>query len=374
MLKALENALEKRREEDRLRMLRDELPAVDFSSNDYLGLGAEEVSLSADRSSASSSRSITGNYPRLRALEIYLAERFQGDEATFFQSGFEANQALFSMLSDLGVTVLFDEHIHASIRSSLFRSRGKAWSFKHNDLTDLRMKLNRSEGECVVVTEGLFSMHGDSPDLEAISALKSEIDFALIVDEAHSNGFFGEHGIGTSESQNIIADVNVRIQTFGKAFGIQGAAIVQKRESRSADRREKTSIKEALANFSRPFIYTTAPSPLLTELCFHGLRRWERAQKQRELLGENIQHYLMRAKHFEEATMNRGQVQFYSVGGNGATLQCSQAFSERGYDLKAILSPTVPEGQEGLRICLHAFNSKAEIDAIFDIFDYIRTN
>ena len=145
MLKALENALEKRREEDRLRMLRDELPAVDFSSNDYLGLGAEEVSLSADRSSASSSRSITGNYPRLRALEIYLAERFQGDEATFFQSGFEANQALFSMLSDLGVTVLFDEHIHASIRSSLFRSRGKAWSFKHNDLTDLRMKLNRSE-------------------------------------------------------------------------------------------------------------------------------------------------------------------------------------------------------------------------------------
>lgn len=322
---------------------------IDFESNDYLGLGRTPLDLGeVSYTSNASSRLIHGYSQAIEDLEQWLASHYQADQAIYFPSGYMANVALFGMLHELGVHILYDEYIHASIRSALRGGRGKAWSFAHNDIDHLEALLRRCDEEVVVVTEGVFSMNGSSPDLLSITKLRDRYNFTLIVDEAHSTGILGENGLGLAKASGCLGNVDVRIHTFGKALGAEGAIITG-----------STLLKEALHNFARPLIYTTAPSDI------HA--KWIRAAHHRlQNTPESVQRLQKRIAQWNEV-MGHGiahpqsAIRFLVASNAQAAVKLEEELETLGYLVKAIRTPTVPIGSEGLRVSLHAHNSEDEL-------------
>lgn len=354
----LKNALKLREEQHLLREASVHSGLIDFASNDYLGFAKRPIHITAP-AGAGASRLITGYSASLERLEFRLADVYESSHATLFNSGFEANHGLFDMLTSQGIHVLYDEFSHASIRSGLTGKRVKTWAFKHNSVADLKGKLGKLDGPVVVVTEGLFSMNGTIAPLHEIVALKNEFDFALVVDEAHSTGTFGRGLTGLSGMLNLTEDIDIRIHTFGKSLGSQGACIVS-----------DGTIHAALQNFCKPLIYSTAPSPLFVasvRLAHDSLSELESSQRQ---LHENIAHFQRRIT--ENNTFQQGlhgPIQWWKGSSVPVVKKKTEQLKNEGFDVVAIRPPTVPEGNEGIRICLHAFNNYTQIDALLQGFN-----
>jgi len=250
-----------------LRSLRTSNNLTDFSSNDYLGFAEEQgIHISAlkvlsdfdqIKNGASGSRLLSGNHSLYTQLEKKLVSMFDCQSALVFNSGYDANIGFFSSVPQRSDVIFYDEFIHASIRDGLKMGNAKNYKFKHNDLDDLMLKCRaertlpagrqgRSPKDAViyVVTESVFSMDGDSPDLGSLAQFCSEHQCHLIIDEAHAIGVFGK---GLIEELNLQNEVFARIITFGKALGCHGAAILGEKH-----------LVDYLTNFARSLIYTTA--------------------------------------------------------------------------------------------------------------------
>lgn len=370
--KKLIDKLEKRVEENSFRALPSASNLVDFSSNDYLGFSKEawigektrEILKSSDcNNGATGSRLLSGNHKLYRTLETRLTNFYDCDGALVFNSGYDANLGFFASVPQRGDFIFYDEYAHASIRDGIKLSNAKSYKFKHNDLADLKSKCqterSRSpkESEIYIVTESVFSMDGDSPDLGVLARFCKENNYHLVVDEAHAAGIFGS-GKGLCEEYQIEDAVFARIITFGKAMGCHGAAILGSKK-----------LKEYLVNFSRSFIYTTALPPhtiasILAGYDFLDSSEGKYSQKRllenttyfkRQLQENNLQNYFIESN---------SAIQSMEVAGNAKVKNLSEKLSKKGFDVKAILSPTVPTGKERLRICLHAFNTKEELKEV----------
>ncbi len=353
MWKRLQQAVAQREDERLTRSFRGKNRGIDFCSNDYLGLAGGLLTLPTLPSGSAASRLISGYSESLKSFENELALRYEAEQALVFHSGFEANSGLFGMLASLGVRVLYDEHIHSSIRHALRVAKSPAWSFRHNDLNDLETKLKKAGQDIAVVTESLFSMNGDCGDLTGIAALKSRYDFAFIVDEAHGTGTLGGF-TGLTGNLELLDAVDVRIHTFGKALGAQGACIAG-----------TALLGSALTQFCQPLIYSTAPAPLLVELMRQSHLTFEREASGRQAeLKKNISSYLKLVNDHARFSQNESPIQWFSSPGNTSVIELSDRLQEVGFDIVAIRKPTVPEGSERLRICLHAFNSEKEISRL----------
>lgn len=353
----LRNALKLREEQHLLREASVRSGRIDFASNDYLGFAKKPVYVTAS-SGAGASRLITGYSASLEKLEFQLAKIYESSHATLFNSGFEANHGLFDMLTSQGINILYDEFIHASIRSGLTGKRAKTWSFKHNSIEDLKDKLTKLDGPIAVVTEGLFSMNGTTAPLKEMVQLKNEFDFALIVDEAHSTGTFGTGLTGLTGKLNLIKDIDIRIHTFGKAIGSQGACIVG-----------DITIQAALQNFCKPLIYSTAPSPLFVASVRTAHDRQSEIEASQLQLQQNIEYFtkrIARQRCFQQGL--KGPIQWWNGSSVTAVMEKAEKLKNEGFDVVAIRPPTVPKGQEGIRICVHAFNSCNQIDALLTGF------
>ena len=184
----LREKLDKRKEVNALRRLADQSGLVDFVSNDYLGFAKSESlyeesgkfldSKFIQSSGSSGSRLLSGNHPIFDQTEKKIAEYHGSDAALIFNSGYDANLGFFSSVPLRGDLILYDEFAHASIRDGISMSRAKSYKFKHNDLQQLQDLIDRhktqiadQEGIIYVVTESVFSMDGDSPDLKIISRI-----------------------------------------------------------------------------------------------------------------------------------------------------------------------------------------------------------
>ena len=246
----LQRKLEERKSQHSLRHLR--LPIenrVDFCSNDYLGIARRNL-LQVDsklHSGSTGSRLLTGNYPLIEEVESFIAA-FHGAKASLiFNSGYDANLGLLSSIPQRGDTVLYDSLSHASIRDGIRLSFAESFSFQHNDLDDLEMKLKKEANRVFVVTESVFSMDGDICPLREIVELTERYGANLIIDEAHATGVIGERGEGLAQQLNLEDHVFARLHTFGKACGSHGAAVLG-----------SPNLKSYLVNFARPLIYSTA--------------------------------------------------------------------------------------------------------------------
>ncbi len=325
---------------------------TDFFSNDYLGLGTNAEFQNVKTSGSGGSRLISGNSQEAENTEKWMADFFQAEDALIFNSGYDANIGFFSSVPQRGDFILYDDLIHASIRDGIRLSNAKSFSFKHNDIKDLKQKLDRSEGTVFVAVESLYSMDGDIAPLLEISEICQNANALLIVDEAHACGIFGEQGKGICHQNAILDHVFARIITFGKAYGTHGAAVLG-----------STELKNYLVNFARSFIYTTALPPYQYEHIQTQIAK-SIDDENRLKLKENIRLFRNLLASKTSLSDENSPIQILLTPGIENAQRVANAIQLEKIAVKAIFSPTVPEGQERLRICLHAFNTNEEIEKL----------
>jgi 8-amino-7-oxononanoate synthase len=239
-------------------------------------------------------------------------------------------------------------------------SNAKSYKFNHNDFEDLERLIQKfPETNIYIVTETVFSMDGDSPNLEELVLLSEKYNCYLIVDEAHTLGVFGDKGEGLIQYMNLHNRIFARIMTFGKGLGCHGAAVLG-----SAD------LKEYLVNFARSFIYTTGLSPHSVSTILTAYQHLENEKKTINKLRQNIIFFNQQKNLLGLKPMfvrSKSSIQSAIIPGNENAKRLAQELQDKGFDIKAILSPTVPEGQERLRFCIHSYNSEEEINAVLEL-------
>lgn len=385
--KKLEEKLSLRAADSALRTLPELEKHIDFSSNDYLGFAANEtiyantfqylLTKNISQNGSTGSRLISGNHALYNELENYLASFHQVESALVFNSGYDANIGFFNAVPQRNDIVFYDELIHASIRDGIKMGNAKSYKFKHNSIRDLKEKIELSvrafrlrsrqagsgtmDAIVYVVTESVFSMDGDAPDLKALSEFCVKEGCYLVVDEAHAVGVFGRKGTGLVQELGLQEQIFARIITFGKALGCHGAAILG-----------SPQLKEYLVNFARSLIYTTGlpPHTLATVYSAYTFLGISKGEEQIQLLKDNILFFRekLRTLNIEEHFIDSDSaIQSCLVKGNGAVRKLSEKLADDGFSVKAIMAPTVPEGEERLRFCLHSFNTKEEIGFVLQL-------
>ena len=370
--KKLQQKLDKREENASLRKLSSPKNAIDFSSNDYLGYSKSKEIFEATHqfliernvflNGATGSRLLTGNHSLYQEAEDFISNFHNAEMALIFNSGYDANLGFFGSIPQRGDIILYDEYCHASIRDGMQLSYAKSFKFIHNDLEDLEALLEKySENESLIyiVTESVFSMDGDSPDLEKMALIAEKFNAYLVVDEAHALGVFGEKGEGLVQHLNLESKIFARIMTYGKGLGCHGAAILGTKQ-----------LKEYLVNFSRSFIYTTGLSPHSVASILIAYQFLSKEKMALEKLRENIAHFNQEKQLLSLKQLfvrNKSAIQSAIIPGNEKVKSIALKLQEKGFDVKAILSPTVPEGQERLRFCLHSYTTKQEISEVLKL-------
>lgn len=352
--------LKLRKSEGTLRSLSCFEGFIDFYSNDYLGLSKASVEdRSSNHSGATGSRLISGNSQEAETCERTLAEFFNSEAALVYNSGYDANVGLFSAILQRGDTILYDEAIHASVRDGIRLSFASAYSFEHNSLNDLRLKLERAKGTIYIAVESLYSMNGDLAPLKEIAEIAAEYNAYLIVDEAHSGGVFGTSGRGLVEELKLEKNVFARLITFGKAYGCHGAVVLGSQ-----------NLKEFLINFSRSFIYTTALPPDDYEIIKRKVTDTSIVMRQRELQ-ENIALFNSNTPLVNRKSDSRSPIQMIRIGSIEKTRSIAEQLQKAKIAIKPIYNPTVKKGEESIRICIHANNSSAEIEFLSDLINQL---
>lgn len=356
------NKLSRRKEDGGFRILPARQSAIDVCSNDYLGLsvrpeiaGYIQHKLTQYRQTGSTgSRLLTGNHPYFGEVEKRIAVFHDAPAALVFGSGYEANSGLVPALCGKDEIILYDELCHASLREGIRLSFAGSFSFRHNDQDHLRSLLDQYPGKDIyIITESVFSMDGDICPLQDLVHLAESYHARIILDEAHAFGVLGDKGGGLAQSLSLHRHVFARIMTYGKGGGVQGAAVLG-----------NEALKDYLVNFCRTFIYTSAPMvPHFAAIdAVYGLL--EDRDPSLDALKEIISY--ANAIGFGDNRTDSA-IRIVRVEGNEKVTRAALELQENGYWVLPVRSPTVPAGKERLRFCLHAFNTKKELDKLADL-------
>ncbi len=367
LIHKLQQKLLDRAEHNSLRKLTLNRGMIDFFSNDYLGLARSEE-LSADIlkefetqkgnvNGSTGSRLLSGNTAYTMKVEEELAAVFRAEKILLMNSGYNANLAVLSSIPQKGDTVIYDELVHASIKDGYRLGFASRFPFRHNDLGDLEAKLQKGKGDVFVVVESVYSMDGDAAPLLEMVNLCEQYGANLIVDEAHTTGIMGEHGSGMACALGIEQRIFARIYTFGKGMGIHGACVAGSR-----------ILIDYLVNYARSFIYTTAlpvHSVAAVKCAFRYLQKHPGLAQE---LTDKI-HFFKSGLPQEMISTGRyipsnSPIQVLMTPGNLEVKKCAEALQAGKLDVRPILSPTVKEGEERLRICLHVYNTQEELELL----------
>ena len=354
-------ALEKR---GRLRRL---VPRAgrDFASNDYLGLASDPLIGQAVADAVArgvpvgsgGSRLLRGNAPEHEGLEAKAAAFFRTQAALFLANGFAANCALFSTLPQRGDLIVADELIHASVHDGIRLSKAATIFARHNDVQSfadliIAWREEGGKGRIWIAVETLYSMDGDTAPLADLAKLAAQHDGMLILDEAHGTGVFGPSGRGLSAGLDGLHNV-VTLHTCGKAMGVEGALICGPQ-----------IIIDYLINRARPFIFSTAPSPLMAVAASAALDRIEQADD----LRARLKTLCVDAAEVICAPLGlpapRTHIVPVLLGEDRRTMAAATALQEAGFDVRGIRPPTVPPGTSRLRISLTLNVGRAEVAAL----------
>ncbi len=340
---------------------------IDFCSNDYLGLArspelrnrihAELSQHSDERIGATGSRLLTGNSRLVEELESRIAAFHHAERGLIFNSGYDANLGLLSAMLGPEDTLVYDEHVHASIHDGMRLGRARTYPFRHNDLDHLEGRLTRASGRVFVAVESVYSMDGDFAPLGELAGLCGRYGCRMIVDEAHATGLFGKHGRGRVAECGCEALTFARIHTFGKALGCHGAVVVG-----------SEALRTHLINFARPLIYSTAlplHSLLAIKCAYDLLPHREQAVTHLFELVDQFRAQVCKCNGVDFLD-SRSAIQGVVLPGNQRVRRMADTLQQAGFDVRPIMSPTVKRGRERLRICLHASNTPAEVTSLLD--------
>jgi 8-amino-7-oxononanoate synthase len=364
MHKTHERALDALARRGRHRVLQSPAGA-DIASNDYLGLAASRELKDAARAAlerevpigAGGSRLLRGNHREHEALEAEAAAFFGAQSALFLGGGFVANVALFSTLPQRGDLIVHDALIHASVHDGMRASKAERAEAHHNDAQSFEdavkdWRAAGGTGTPWIAVESLYSMDGDRAPLADLMDIADRHGGILVIDEAHATGVLGPEGRGLGADLEGRDNV-VSLHTCGKALGVMGALVLGPQV-----------LRDYLVNRSRPFIYATAPSPLVAALvraalliCRFDAARRERLHKLVAFGGEQLDKRC-------GITASGSQIQPVIVGTDERAVRLASAMQARGFDVRAVRPPTVAEGTARLRLSLTLNVDEASIEAM----------
>lgn len=353
--------LAQRKEQGTYRSLKTVEGQVDFTSNDYLGFArsaelkkriSEAEKLYAQTSVGSTgSRLLSGNSKLAEQVEEQVAAFHGAEAALIFNSGYDANVGLYSSLGRIAKYIVYDELIHASVHDGMRLSRAELIKFKHNDVESLRTVLSGLSGAAIVAVESVYSMDGDLAPLASLVAVCQEFDAAIIVDEAHAVGLFGK-GRGRVSELGLEQAVYARLVTFSKALGVHGAAVLG-----------NENLRRFLVNHARPLIFSTFTSnhSLIAVKCVYDMMSVGGCNKL--FISKLIRLFNQLVEGVSEVRKIGGESPILGViiVGNARVRAVALAMQNDGFDVRPIVSPTVPKGTERIRICLHEFNTENEV-------------
>jgi 8-amino-7-oxononanoate synthase len=340
---------------------------IDFTSNDYLGLATSERLTDALAAAlvrgtpigAGGSRLLRGNTPEHEELEAAAATFFRAERTLFFGSGYFANFAILSTLPQRDDLVILDERVHASAHEGVRAGRATSVRARHNDAAAVEdairaWRAQGARGRVWVAVESLYSMDGDRAPLDDLASIVDRHDAFLVIDEAHATGVFGEDGRGLAAAlegrQNVIV-----MHTCSKALGSAGALVTVPRV-----------LCDFLINRCRSFIYSTAPPPLMAVAALEALAILKDEPERRTKLAHLIAHAERESKVRCPVSMSGSQILPVIIGEDGRTMQIAAALRGRGFDVRGVRPPTVPQGSARLRISL---TLNVDEQAISDLLD-----
>ncbi|WP_440871327.1 8-amino-7-oxononanoate synthase [Vibrio diabolicus] len=330
---------------------------INFSSNDYLGLANDQAlvrawqqGLSVYGSGSGASPMVTGFSAAHSNLEAALTEWLGYERAVLFGSGFSANQALLFTLLEKSDVLIQDRLNHASLMEAGALSPAKMKRFKHNDIEHLKSLIN-SEDNHLVVTEGVFSMDGDCAPLADIADVTGNHDAWLAVDDAHGIGVLGESGGGSCELAAVKPEI--LIVTFGKAFGMSGAAILCDHAT-----------GDFLTQFARHHVYSTAMPPAQAYALTHAVSMVQEQSWRREELSELSEVYRDSLSDLEGFVDTQTSIKPFVIGESDLALRVAGACRQNGIWVTAIRPPTVPKGMSRLRITLTANHTNEQVKTL----------
>ncbi|NHB93780.1 8-amino-7-oxononanoate synthase [Photorhabdus cinerea] len=335
---------------------------LNFSSNDYLGLSTNPAVISAWQQGAEQygvgsggSGHITGYTKAHQVLEQQLADWLGYPKALLFISGYSANQGVIAALMTKQDRIIADRLSHASLMEAAMHSPAQLRRFLHNQPESLKdLLVKPCVGKTLVVTEGVFSMDGDRAPLSDVYQQTNASGNWLMVDDAHGIGVCGEQGRGSCWQQKVKPEI--LIVTFGKAFGLSGAAVL-------CD--EQTA--EYLIQYSRHLIYSTSMPPAQAQAISEAVRQIQSGDELRQQLQQNIDYFRQRAQKLPFTLTNSATaIQPLIVGNNELSVSLSQYLQQKGIWVKAIRPPTVPPGSARLRITLTASHKQQDIDMLME--------
>lgn len=363
-------ALHALKEDDRLRRLQSRA-GIDFVSNDYLALASaprmkKAVSAAIEAGTpigAGGSRLLCGNCEEHERLEAEAAQFFRAEAALFFGGGYVANFSVLTTLPQRGDLLVLDALVHASIHEGARAGRADFRICAHNDPQSVESTIRdwRTQGgmgRVWIVVESLYSMDGDFAPLDDLIVIAERHEAFLMVDEAHATGVYGEQGRGLAASYEGRENL-VIIHTCGKALGAAGALVTA-----------STAMRDFMVNRCRPFIFATAPSPLMAVAVREALLILQQEPERQQRLAELVAftHRQIGVRGGRNASVS--QIVPYIVGDNARAMRLASRLQARGFDIRGIRPPTVPAGTARLRISLTLNvvedDVRAMLDALFE--------
>lgn len=349
--------------------------AVDFSSNDYLGLASDPriaaaatAAISQMGVGAGAARLISGNTPEHDALDEDIARWFGAERALSFSTGYAANVGTISALAARGDVIFSDALNHASVIDGCRLSRADVHIYPHADVDTLRALLDRhraSARRALIVTDGLFSMDGDVAPIADIVDLAHRFDAWSYVDDAHAIGVLGPDGLGSAAAADLHGQVDITVGTFGKSFGVAGAFVYG-----------SDVLARYLMNTARSFIFSTAMIPAQAAAAREALRIARAEPERRERLLMNAQtircHHEPSAAPPSRSASDAGEGSRRSVspiipvviGDDARTMRIAAVLAKQGFLVGAIRPPTVPVGSARLRITASAAHTAEQITGL----------
>jgi glycine C-acetyltransferase len=334
---------------------------VHLCSNDYLGLSQnlhviKKTIQALQEVSQCSSRLVAGNHPQVLELEGMLADHRRAEAALVYPTGYNANLGAVTAIADENSTIFSDELNHASIIDACRLSGAEIKVFRHNDNEHLEELVRNVRGRKIVITEGIFSMDGDTAKLEEICSIAKDYDAITIVDDAHGDFIFGSGFSGVPAKFEV--DVDIQISSMSKGLGCFGGYVAS-----------TTPIRELLINNSRQFIYTSA---LPDHLCAAAIAAIPLAKKGglQKKLQRNIDYFSKTMKKLGFTLgSSASQIIPVMIGEEKLAMELSKELLRLGVFAQAIRYPTVRKGSARLRTSLTSMHTKKHIDAAIGAFE-----
>ena len=326
---------------------------INLADNDYLGLSRDPAVVAAGvaalqewGASSSASPLVTGYTEIHQKLEKTLAAWQGYAHGLVMNTGFSANSAVLGGLPKKGDLILADRLVHASMLDGIMASGARLRRFAHNDLDALELMLHEEpalDGVIFVVTESVYSMDGDSPDLKRLASLRKRFGFCWVLDEAHATGWYGATGSGLQEAQGAFAAADIVVGTLGKGLGSQGAYVLS----------HAPEVRDALINFAGEFVYSTYLAPSCAAAALAAVDRVKGMSAERAEL-----HALSQA--WRDGLVEAGfavpsgdsPIIPLILGDSDVTLKYATALRAAGFMVSAIRPPTVPVRTGRIRISL----------------------